>query len=207
MYRFIESVCVENGAFKHLEWHLKRMEQTWLHHYGQLVDHQVMPLALKEAFVIPDGLGMGTYKCRMVYGETVESIAYIPYEPRSIKTLAPVNADAVEYPFKYEDRSVLDALLAQKGQADDVLLIKHGYVTDTSFSNVMVLMGNQWLTPSTYLLNGTCRQRLLAEGLIREATIRLEELAACQEIRLINAMLDPWTQPGVKVTQPHFASI
>lgn len=152
---------------------------------------------MSQALAIPATVGQGVFKARLVYGKTVESITFTPYTPRLVRTLTPVVADALEYPYKYADRSALEACLSLKGEADDILLIKQGFVTDTSYSNIIVCLNGQWLTPSTFLLNGTCRQRLLHEGLIREAPIRLEDLTDCREIRLINAMLNPWEQPPV----------
>lgn len=199
MYRFLESLCVSNGAFQHLEWHLKRMTSTWVQHFGHLVEEPRLPEVLKNALVVPEDLGPGVYKCRIVYGRTLESVTFIPYVPREVRILKPMVADDLNYPYKYEDRSALEALRSLRGDADDVLVICRGFVTDTSFSNVIMRKDGVWWTPTTYLLNGTCRQRLLAEGLIREATIRWHDLEQYEEVHLINAMLDPWNQPCVKV--------
>jgi len=204
MCQFIETIRVENHRFQHLEDHIRRLEQTWLYHYGHLSQDRSKLDALIDSLIIPDQLGAEVYKARLVYGLSIDSLTFTPYTPKLVRTLMPVVADALDYRFKYTDRSALDTCLANRGGADDVLLIKNGFVTDTSFSNVIVLKDATWLTPSTYLLNGTCRQRLIRQGLVREATIRLEDLSDCQEIRLINAMLDPWTQPAVTVLTPFF---
>jgi len=65
-----------------------------------------------------------------------------------------------------------------------------GKVTDSSYANIIFFDGRQWLTPSTYLLNGTCRQRLLKEGKIKEAPIHYTDIHQFEQIGFINAMLD-----------------
>ncbi len=46
-----------------------------------------------------------------------------------------------------------------------------------------------WITPSTYLLNGTRRSKLLNSKCIAEADIRVADLDKYSEVRLINAMI------------------
>jgi 4-amino-4-deoxychorismate lyase len=46
-----------------------------------------------------------------------------------------------------------------------------------------------WLTPKTPLLNGTTRQRLLDDGKIVEAEIKVHELRRFTKVALLNAMI------------------
>lgn len=85
-----------------------------------------------------------------------------------------------------------------KGEADDVLIVKNGCITDTTFSNVALFDGTQWCTPDTYLLNGTCRQRLIQDGLLVEKRIGPKDLSDYKYIRPINAMLDLEDTPNVE---------
>jgi 4-amino-4-deoxychorismate lyase len=77
----------------------------------------------------------------------------------------------------------------QKGNADDVLIIKNNEVTDTSFANVIFFDGNRWVTPKHPLLPGTQRAFLLENGIISEAVIKFSDIPAFQKIRIINAMI------------------
>ena len=71
-----------------------------------------------------------------------------------------------------------------------MIFLKNGKVTDSSYANIIFFDGIQWFTPSTFLLNGTCRQRLLNEGKITEAPIHYTDIRDFQQIGFINAMLD-----------------
>ena len=68
--------------------------------------------------------------------------------------------------------------------------MKQGQITDTSFSNVVFRACDGLYTPSAFLLNGTRRQRLLREGIVREREIRVADLTRYQGVFLINAMID-----------------
>jgi 4-amino-4-deoxychorismate lyase len=109
-----------------------------------------------------------------------------------------VTDDDIDYRFKYADRRRLQSLFARRGDCDDVLIVRNGLLTDTSYCNIVLYDGQDWWTPDTPLLPGTARQRLLDEGLIRERRIRVEDLPRFEHIRLINAML-PWEVGGLAV--------
>ena len=71
-----------------------------------------------------------------------------------------------------------------------MIFLRDKKVTDASYANLIFFDGSQWLTPTTFLLNGTCRKRLLNEGKIREMPIYEKDIASFECIGLINAMLD-----------------
>jgi 4-amino-4-deoxychorismate lyase len=101
-----------------------------------------------------------------------------------------VEADAeLDYHLKYLDRTALTQLSAQRGDCDEVLIVKDGFVTDTSFSNVVFTDGMRFVTPDTYLLPGTMRAMLLRSGAIVEAPVRVEDIGRFTHVSLINAML------------------
>ncbi len=97
---------------------------------------------------------------------------------------------SIDYHFKYADRTPLLQLLELRGACDDVLIVRHGEITDTSYSNILLFDGTRYVTPRASLLNGTKRRRLLEEGRIEEAAIRPSDLPRFQTLHLINAMLD-----------------
>jgi 4-amino-4-deoxychorismate lyase len=194
MYRFIESLRIEDRRLQHIEWHNKRLNETRKHFFG------VVPnLDLAQLLVLPDSMDAGVYKCRMVYGRTIEEVTYQPYIPRPLHTLRLVTHNQAEYSYKYENRDWLEALMSQRGEADDILIVKNDRLTDTSFSNIALFDGERWFTPDTFLLNGTCRQRLLAEGKLREIRISPNDLSRFKEIRPINAMLELERTPSVRL--------
>lgn len=204
MCRFIESIKVENCSFKNIEWHNKRLNDTRKAFYGE-VSH----IDISELISIPDFVDNGIFKCRIVYGKSIESVTFEKYKPKKVETLRLVDFSIAEtfledirnsknvrslvfdnYRHKYQNRDLLNYLLNARDGADDIIIVKDGYLTDTSFSNIVLLKDGIWYTPDTYLLNGTCRQRLLHEGIINEKSISIENLDEYTEIRLINAMID-----------------
>ena len=56
---------------------------------------------------------------------------------RQIKSLRLVDGDKVDYRYKSTDRSMFIRLMEQRGECNDVLIVRDGWVTDTSFTNVV----------------------------------------------------------------------
>ena len=98
-------------------------------------------------------------------------------------------ANMVVNNFKFANRLELNALLSES-QHDEVIIVKDGKITDSSYSNLVFYNGENWITPDTYLLNGVRRKHLLDQEKIREQPIRAEELERFEKACLINAMLD-----------------
>ncbi len=154
------------------------------------------PITLSSEITIPPTLGLGVYKCRITYNSRIHSIKFILYNPHKIQSLKLVYDDEVNYSHKYEDRDVLHELLKQKSPCDDVLIVKQGWITDTSYSNVVFWDGEKWITPHTYLLAGTQRANLLENNKIHAREITPKDLPLFSHAKLINAMLD------VNITTP-----
>jgi 4-amino-4-deoxychorismate lyase len=131
----------------------------------------------------------GLFKCRIVYDSSGYTIEYIPYEARHVKTLKVVYDNDIHYNHKFENRAVIHSLFDQRQFCDDVLIIKNGFVTDSSYSNIIFYDGYQWVTPDTPLLKGTMRQMLIDAAEIKVRTISLQDIPAFKSFRLINAML------------------
>ena len=104
-----------------------------------------------------------------------------------------MEATGLMYGHKYADRQAINTLFARRGAADDILLVRDGLLTDTSYANVALFDGKCWYTPAHPLLEGTQRARLLAEGILHPIDIRPADLPRFESIKLINAMLD-WEQ-------------
>jgi 4-amino-4-deoxychorismate lyase len=179
--QFIETMRIAGGAIVNLQGHAERMRATVREVYGHESE-----LAQLADLALPDG----AEKCRIVYDETIRTVEFSGYTPRSISSLRLVEADAqLDYHLKYLDRTALTQLSAQRGGCDEVLIVKDGFVTDTSFSNVVFTDGKRFVTPDTYLLPGTMRAMLLRSGAIVEAPVRVEDIGSFTHVSLINAML------------------
>ncbi len=150
-------------------------------------------ISLQELITIPDTLATHLYKCRVTYGETIHRIEWEPYVRRDIQTLKAIQADRINYQYKYTDRHDLNYLYNQRDACDDILILVNGFVTDTFVCNLAFYDGSAWYTPDTPLLQGTQRALLLDQEMIREKTIRTEHLAAYSHVKLFNAMV-PWAE-------------
>ena len=97
---------------------------------------------------------------------------------REIRSLRLVAADdELDYHLKYADRSALARLLQRRDDCDEILIVRDGAITDTSYSNVAFFDGRKYVTPDTFLLNGTRRQYLLGTGVLTERRITPSDLA------------------------------
>ena len=185
-FPFFESIRLQEGVFHLLPWHQARMERTIRAHFEMESFPQLNDFL--NTFNPPQ---KGCFKCRIKYGQSLEVPEIIPYRAKSIHSLHLVSANDLEYSFKSTHRQQLDALLTQRGNCDDVLIIKNGYVTDTSYCNIVFFDGKRWITPTRPLLEGVQRGFLIQKGIIHEAEISSEDLFRFQSFKLINAML-PW---------------
>ncbi|MBE7172399.1 MAG: hypothetical protein INR73_17560 [Williamsia sp.] len=144
---------------------------------------------LKEV-VIPVGLEARLYKCRILYGEGIRKVEFLPYRLPAIRSLKLIYNDEISYHYKYENREAINALYACKDTCDDILIVKNGLLTDTSYCNIVLSDGVNYHTPANPLLHGTKRQQLLQEQKITEACISVDQLKFYHTIYLINAMLE-----------------
>ncbi len=194
MYPLLETIKVENGRFCNLPLHQERFNRS----RAEISDAGNI-ISLGEVLSVPGNCKQGVWKCRFVYGKTIGKIAFVPYVPKDVNTLKIVRDDHISYGHKFANRSQLEKLLSLKGACDDILIVKQGMLTDTSFSNIAFFDGSDWITPDTPLLKGTKQMLLLSTGKIKQAPLRPEDLKHFQKFCLINAMLDFNSGSGVPV--------
>lgn len=185
MSRFIETIRVEGGVIQHLERHQDRVTRTLSHH-----GVSVIPSLAVELEKLPINLP-GRVRLRIEYDtKGLFEIGFFPYMRKQIDDLRIVHICPPDYRYKYADRAWINALV-EKSDADEILMIRDGNVTDTSIANVTFYDGSTWLTPKEPLLMGTERSRLLNMGVIKESVITIRDISSFSGFRLINAML-PW---------------
>ena len=184
MCLFLETIKIENGSPCNLEYHQRRVDSC-----RATLPGNVRPLDL-SALRYPHDLPAGVFKWRIVYGDQISENTVECYRPKKIRTVKLVVRNDMTYAYKYAERSVFTGMLAEKGTCDDILVVKHGLLTDMSYANIALFDGTTWCTPRTPLLAGTCRTRLLDLARIREADIRPSDLGGFIMVSVINAMLD-----------------
>lgn len=186
MYPFIESIRLANGQMPLLPYHQERMERTRRAFYNNAPPVNLHKLLQPYAGARPGGV----YKCRVVYTREVLQVEVAPYTFKPIQSLLPVQAGKLDYAWKYANREGIGQLWKQRGSCDDILMVRNGYVTDTSYCNVAFLSpSGVWLTPEAPLLPGTRRQYLLDRGMLQQAPIALEDVNSFLGVRLFNAMI------------------
>ena len=177
---FLETIKVENGCRHNLEYHQQRMECT-MKAFG-IKGHYDL-----GALLAPPEEGL--IRCRVLYDHDMISISYLAYVPRHFRTLQAVVSETLEYDYKYANRTSLEQIHAERGDADDVVIVKNGLLTDTPIANIALHDGTKWVTPKQPLLHGTTRRRLIDEGRLTEADIPVSELSRYGRCAIMNAMI------------------
>ncbi len=189
-FQFLETIAIEEGEALHLPYHQARIERTFKQFFPQsspfdLTTH--LERALHHFLEAGNHL-KGSIRCRLLYSEIIEEIQFIPYQIRPVEYFKLVEADHLEYHYKYADRSAIDTLF-KEAKSDEIILTKEGKISDTSIANLAFFNGKEWITPKTPLLKGTARARLLDEGRIIEGEISLERLKTFHLFTDFNAMI------------------
>jgi len=184
MCLLFETIKVIDGTFYNLDYHSKRLNFARQELYsGKNI------IYLEDLLKVPENMRLGVVKCKVEYRKKIENIEFTAYNPRKINSFKLVYDDEISYSYKFSDRSRLENL-KQNITADEILIVKKGLITDTSFSNIIFFDGKKWVTPSTPLLKGTKRQELLKKEIISEQLITPSDLKNFKKAKLINAMLD-----------------
>jgi 4-amino-4-deoxychorismate lyase len=187
MSRFIETLRIRNGEIRNIAYHQSRMSRTIREHFNS-DNIPILADAIRDrAMTYEADL---TYKCRVTFADSIEKIEFEKYSIKQHTAIKVVETNDLDYSFKYADRSSFQTLLEQNPNYSDVLIITNGYVTDTTYANIVLIRAGKMFTPSTPLLAGTMRQSLLNQGLIKSMPIRLENIVEYDEFMLINSMMD-----------------
>lgn len=185
MCLLFETIKINDGRPENILFHNRRMNGSRKALFGCDV-----PVDLNEIITVPAEHRSGKRKCRVVYSERIQKISFEAYPGKTIRSLKIVRCDDIEYPHKFRDRERLSALYGMRGPCDEILIVKDNRVTDTSISNIAFFDGSRWVTPRTFLLQGTKRAQLISDGTIIESDITEADIASFSKASLINAMLD-----------------
>ena len=198
MCLLFETIKVEHGIIHNLDYHNARLNRSRFELFK--TNNQIK---LEDQIVLPDNLGEKLYKCRVIYGDKIERIEFEPYKPIQLNRLHLVESN-ISYDFKYLDRSELEKLKKRLEHNEDILIVKNGFITDTSMANICFWDGKNYVTPANPLLKGTRRQFLLDQQKVFEQDIKVDDLNLFQSFVLVNAMNDLSPERSVPVNQIHF---
>ena len=199
MFRLVETIRIENGEPVNLFWHQKRMETSF-----RKLFKKRSGFSLDLFTIVPDEFQTGTVKLRFIYDDSNFLTEYSYYFPKSVRTLKLIERNTISYSHKFIDRKNIESLISKKENCDDILIVKQNFITDISFANIVFFDGSKWFTPSTPLLKGTCRERLLFEGEIFELAIKPGDLSHFQSFRIINSMVDLYQQESIDISNIYF---
>lgn len=193
MCLFIESIRIEDGTICNIDYHTDRCNRTRMAFWKDAAFINLLD------FINPPSLS-GVQKCRIVYGKEIEEVTYSSYQMREVTSLRLIASDTIDYTYKGLAREELNNLYAQRGAADDILIVRKGRLTDTSIANIALYDGSTWFTPLHPLLKGTKRGELLDKQMIVEKEILWNQLRKYSHIMLFNAMID-WGKIIVPVNE------
>ncbi len=194
MCQFIETICYKNGVFERIELHNDRLNRTRNHFF----DNQ-LAIDLSDHLSVPLDLTHSTVKCTITYGEKIQHISYSSYQIRAVHSLKMIENNSIDYTFKSSNRELLEAMFLLKGDCDDILIVKNGYLTDSSYANLILLRENRWYSMQNPLLLGTRLQSYLIEKLVTPTLVTPNDLHLFSEARIINAMISIDDSPIIPV--------
>ncbi len=184
----LETIKIEDGQVINIEWHNRRCNKSRL----ELFDEKKL-LNLEEFIEAPQ---KGLYRCRILYDSEINSVEYIPYTPKKIKSFKIVKSN-INYSYKYSDREELNELL--DNAYDDIIIEKNSLLTDTTIANIAFYDGKQWSTPINPLLEGTLREKLLSEEFLILKNIKSEDIKNYSHFALMNAMIGFQIQKNINI--------
>ncbi|MGE5315350.1 MAG: aminotransferase class IV [Acidobacteriota bacterium] len=184
MTRLLETIMVSAGAVRNWQYHNARINRTRRDLFGSTDELDI------RTITPPTNGHTGPVRCRVIYAGDILSVSTEAYIRQPIRSLRLLRRDDISYPYKFEERTQFAEALQHRGNCDEILIVKHGRITDTSFSNVAFFNDRAWVTPAEPLLKGTMRQSLLDRGMIVEEDLRISDLKHFSQIMLISALWD-----------------
>jgi 4-amino-4-deoxychorismate lyase len=182
MFQLVESIWLKDGELPLIDFHQKRFEETCINLYGACKH--------KPIFNYLDDMPVsGEFKCRFLYNANEVKVEYHPYTRSIISKIKAVEISKnIVYDYKYIGRPYLDIAFAERDDADEIIMIKNGCVTDAYYYNIVFEKEGEFYTSSTPLFRGVMRSYLLSINFINEIIIKEEDIFKYESIHLINAL-------------------
>lgn len=184
MLLFLETIKFKDGKFSNLQLHQDRFNRT-----RSCFFPQAPAIDLSVALKVCTNVAAGVFRCRVIYGEKIEKIEFLDLSKREFNSLQVVHS-TIDYAHKFAQRNELHSLFSQRCDADEIMIVKNGLITDCSIGNFIFKKEQQYVTPRLPILNGTKRQFLINQGLLHEENISLQDLKNYDAVAIINALID-----------------
>jgi para-aminobenzoate synthetase/4-amino-4-deoxychorismate lyase len=196
-FELLETLRLEDGQYWLLDRHLARLQRSAAH-FGYPMDREHVTAALDEAASLH---AKGLYRARLLVSATgrvrVEAAQFVPTpEPVRLAWASRPMALADEFvrhkTTRREAYTPFAPAHAPGGGApfDTLLWNRDGRITETTFGNIALRIGGEWLTPATDagLLPGVYREALLEDGRIREAALTVDDMAHADGAAFLNSV-------------------
>ena len=171
---FIETILITN-KIENLELHNKRMNNT------RYIFFKEKPIDLKEYIKI-----IKNKRVRVTYDRKIKKVEYFDLVKKEFKKFKIVHSD-IDYSYKFANREELNKL--KEKNVDEVIIVKNGFITDTTISNLAFFDGKKWITPKNPLLKGTKREELLNKNFLIQKDIKVDEIKNFKKFAMINAII------------------
>ncbi len=96
MCLLLESIKVSEGKGQNLAYHQQRLDASQKALFGADSDPIVISSALNTSQLNPATV----YKARLVYGRTLESVEFQPYQMKKVSVIRLINCGSFSYGFK-----------------------------------------------------------------------------------------------------------
>jgi len=176
MSLFFETIKYLDGEFFNLSAHQARIERT----FGSFFPG-CTPFLLSQILTFEEN---GLFRCKVVYGRDILEVAYFSYKKREIDTFFISECD-ITYDFKFANREFFEKKREGLKDNEEILFFKNGLLCDTTFSNVAILLDDEWITPKKPLLEGCMLNTLM----IKREDITKDMVKESKKIALINSMI------------------
>ena len=180
MSLFFETIRVIDAEIQNLHYHNARLNQTIQANFGIQSN-----IDLREHI---HQLDPEKERCKVLYTDSIKEVQFFTLSPRKVQSLKVLHSD-ITYNFKNVDREEIDKLFNKREEYDDILIIKDGFVTDTSIANIAYHDGTHWITPKSPLLLGTMRASLIEKQLLLEKDVKIKDIKKATRFALMNALI------------------
>lgn len=185
----LESLLLTDGELFLLDEHLKRLQNTAIY-----FDYPIEITEIQNQLgQLPHQYQHGSYKVRLCLMKTglftIEVTPITHLMSIDALSLAPkcVNSQNI---YLYHKTAHRDHLPQIKAGEECLIYNEKNQLTEFVNGNVVLLINNQWLTPTltSGLLPGIMRQYYINQGLISESSLMLNDIMKADKIAFINSV-------------------
>jgi len=185
----LETLLLDEGRYFLMDRHLNRLSHSA--DYFEFCYHR--EVILQRLNSLANIKSMGQLKVRLLlYASgkiTLESAYLTPVTRPLHATLSPIPIDSGNR-FLYHKTNQRDFYPTTSANNEYLLANERGELTEFVNGNMALFIAGEWLTPpvKSGLLAGTFREQLIADGILRETVLYVDDLKRAQNIAFINSV-------------------